>query len=215
MAETNNNENSSDGLGSLLVLGLLGYAAYKLFKSGDSDSGDTSYKKRLSSYEIDSIVNQAFRELSDDEIAMSCACLFIPDILGVKKEHYDNMLLSRIKIINHQIETMKKSGYEAFNPQLNEDRINDLLSYIRNDCYQEIKDIKFIAKLKGNLMSFVPGFSLVGKAQNANIDYKVVHAIKKGLIEFFSALYVYGRSIEEAKQSFRHIYVYAFNNSIY
>lgn len=69
--------------------------------------------------------------------------------------------------------------------------------------------------MKGNLLSFVPGFSIVGKVRNANIDYKVVQATKKGLMEFFSALYVYGRSIEKAKEMFKRIYVYAFNGSIY
>lgn len=214
MAEDNDNTNASDGLGGLLVLGLLGYAAYKFIKSGISEGNATSSKKRLSPFEIESFVNTEFRHLDDDEIALSCVCLFIPDFIGFKKEHYDNMLLSRIKNIDRHINSMINLGYEAFNQQLNEEQLKDLLSFIRKDCYQEIKDIKFIAKMKGNLMSFIPGMKFFGNAKNANIDYKVITAIKRGLIEYFTELYVNGRTIEEAKEFFKLKYVYVFRNSL-
>lgn len=41
MAKTNNNENSSEGFGGLLILGLLGYSA---FKSEDSDNDGTTFR---------------------------------------------------------------------------------------------------------------------------------------------------------------------------
>lgn len=49
---------------------------------------------------------------------------------------------------------------------------------------------------------------------NANVEYKILKAINKGLSEYFSALYVYGTSINEAKDRLRMAYVYSFMNSI-
>ncbi len=63
---------------------------------------------------------------------MSCMCLFIPDFIGFKKDHYNEKLLNRIKNINRRINSMIESRFEAFNPHLNEDQLKDLLSFIRN-----------------------------------------------------------------------------------
>lgn len=214
MDEATDKENSDKGLGGLLILGLLGYAAYKVLKTSGHNDGEDLSPKRLTTFEIYSIVNDEFYHIDDDEIVMSCLFLVIPDITGIKKEHYNDMLRSRIMSINRQIKSMISSGYEAFNPQISEEQLNGLLSFIRNDCYQEIKGTKFIAQLEGNLMSFIPGMKFMGKAKNANIDFKVITAIKRGLMEYFSALYVYGQSIDVAKENFKRKYIDVFFDSL-
>ena len=210
---SDNTDNNSGDLGGLILLGILGYAAYKSFKSG-SNSNDKSSKKSLSFYNIESIVDEQFRYVDDDELAMTCFCFFDPDFTGIKRNHYDEMLLSRLNRTNRNIISMVQSGYEAYNPNIDENQMKDLLSFIRNDCYEEIKATKFISQLKGKVMSFVPGMNLMGKIQNANIDYKVITAIRKGLKDYFKVLYLYGGSIDEAKRQFKQKYVYTFNDSI-
>ena len=210
---SDNSDNNSSGLSGLILLGLLGYAAYKSLKSS-SNNNDKPSKKSLSSYNIESIVDVQFRYIDDEELAMTCFSFFVPDFTGIKKNHYDEMLLRRLNHINKHILSMVQSGYEAYNPNIDENHMKDLLSFIRNDCYEEIKATKFISQLKGKVMSFVPGMNLMGKIQSANIDYKVITAIRKGLKDFFTALYLYGRSIDEAKRQFKHKYVYAFCDSI-
>lgn len=213
---SDNNDNSGDDLGGLLWMGILGYAAYKLLKSKPTDDENHSSKKRLSSYEIEPIVNHQFNfsSINDDEIFMTCVSCMVPDILGIKKEHYDEMLMSRLHRIDGTINSMMNSDYEGYKQELSESQFKDLISFIRNDCYDEIKETKFIYGLKGKLMSFLPGMKLIGKIKNSNIDYKVLKAIRDGLTEFFSSLYVYGSSFDEAKRQFKYRYVYTFNNLI-
>lgn len=210
---SDNSDNNSSGLGGLILLGILGYAAYKSFKSS-SNSNDKPSKKSLSSNNIESIVDEQFRYVDDDELAMTCFCFFVPDFTGIRRNHYDEMLLSRLNRTNRNIISMVQSGYEAYDPNIDENQMKDLLSFIRNDCYEEIKATKFISQLKGKVMSFVPGMKLMGNIQNANINYKVITAIRKGLKDYFKVLYLYGGSIDEAKRQFKQKYVYAFYDSI-
>lgn len=211
-----NNNNSGNSLGGLIWMGILGFTAYKLLKSrGSSNESETS-RKRLSYSDVDSIVSKYFyfSSMNDDEMVMSCFSLMVPDILGVKKQHYDEMLLNRINSIKGDIMSILASGYEGYNPNLEESHLRDLLTFIRCDCYNEIKDTKFICQLEGKVMSYFPGMKYIGKAKNANIDYKVVKSIKRGLIEFFSTLYVYGGSFEEAKDIMKQRYVNTFFESL-
>lgn len=210
----NQDNNSSESLGGLILLGILGYAAYKVFSSNSGDTDNVQKKRTLYPEHIESIVREQFRSITDDEMMVSCFSLMMPDILGIKKDHYNDMLLRRLKSINMSILSMINSGFEAHNPNLGDEQFNDLLSFIRTDCYNDIKATKFFCQLEGKFLSLMPGFKLVGKIKNANIDYKVIQAISKGLTTYFTFIYVYGQSIDEAKHQLKDSYVSTFYDSI-
>lgn len=213
--QDNSNSDSYEGLGSLLLIGIFGYAAYKALTSkSTSGSNDTPAKRRLSSYDIESIVSKCFYSIDGDEAMLSGLAYLLPDFMGIKNNHYDDMMLRRLNMINDSIKSMISSNYEAYNPQIGESQLKDLVSFIRKDCYHEVKDVKFISQLEGNLLSYMPGMKLIGKVKNANIDRKIITAISKGLSVYFSSLYVFGTSIDSAKEHLKDIYVSTFINSL-
>lgn len=70
--QENSNSDSYEGLGSLLLIGIFGYAAYKALTSkSTSGSNDTPAKRRLSSYDIESIVSKCFYSIDGDEAMLS------------------------------------------------------------------------------------------------------------------------------------------------
>lgn len=214
MAENTNSENNdSSGFLGLVWAGLLCYGAYKLLTS-KSDGSDSNSRKHLSEYDIKDIVNDYFHSMSDDEIMMTCFTSMIPDILNVKKDHYDEMLFNRLCGINNSIKSMIQANYDAYKPQLGDSDFKNLIYFLRNDCYNEIKATKFLYQLEGKFMSLLPGQSLFGKAKKASIDYKVLKAIKKGISEYFSALYVYGTSIDVAQERLKNRYVNVFYDAL-
>lgn len=213
--QENSNSDSHDGLGSLLLIGILGFAAYKALTSkSTSGSNDTPVKRRLSSYDIESIVSNCFYSMDGDEVVLSGIAYLLPDFMGIKNNHYDDMMLRRLNRINDSIKSMISSNYEAYNPHIGESQFKDLINFIRTDCYHEVKGVKFISQLEGNLLSYMPGMKLIGKVKNANIDRKIITAISKGLSVYFSSLYVFGTSIDSAKEHLKDIFVSTFINSL-
>lgn len=213
---TNSNNDSGKELWGLLLLGALGYVAYKSLTSPSDEANIKDRKPHLSSYDVEGIVNRFFRNLKEDEVIEFTFSCFVPNIIGVKKDLYDRMLLDRLTQINNTIKSMLVKDFEGYNPVHGEVQLRELMSFIKNDCYNEIKETKFFAQLKGNVLKHipVPGMKLIGGTMNANVEYKILKAINKGLREYFSALYVYGAPIAEAKKSFQKTYVYCFIDSV-
>ena len=215
MNDKGNSENSSDnGFVALLALGLLGYAAYKAFTSSSQDSSIPS-KKRLSSSMVDDIVNDSFRSLDEFDMGKLAMYYVMPDFLmgSVKNEIYHDMMFERINRIYKTLSSFKEE-YEGFYPTLCESDISNVISFIKNDCYDEIKYTKFFASIKGSVIGKLPGLGLVSKATNAKMQYHILQSITKGLKEYFYCLFVYGGSADEAKAHLLRAYVYSFNDSV-
>lgn len=213
MEDTDNK--GKDNLFGLLVLGTLGYFVYKALKESSDDENIRVGKPRLSSSNVKKIVDRIFCNLNEDEIAEFAVFSFMPDILGMKKDLYNRLMLDRLTRINDTIKQMLVNDFEGYNPIHGETQLKELMYFIKNDCYNEIKTTKFIAQLKGNVVKHIPGMKLIGGAMNANVVYKMLKAINNGLKEYFTALYVYGTSITEARFRFQMTYVQYFTNSVF
>lgn len=166
MGDIDNSKNDNEGIGSgllgLLIVGVLGYAAYKSTTSNSEADNMEGRKQTISSYEIEDIVNQIFRDLQQDEVQEFALYYFMPGILGFKEDLYNRMMLYRLTRINETIKSMLAHDFEGYNPILGETQFNELISFIKNDCYNEIKATKFFAQLKGNVLKHIPGMKLIG-----------------------------------------------------
>lgn len=205
-------DESKKVLATILVGGALLYGASKLFGFLGGESSSSSGKRCLSPYIIEDIVNRCFREL--DEIDMCKMALYyaMPDLfLGkVKDEIYHEMMFDRIKRINDSLFSMK-DNYEGYYPNHGTNEINSLISFLKNDCYELIKFTKFLKNLEGNFWERMPGLGLVGKAMKGKTEYQILDSINKGLVAYFTRLFVYGSSVDEAKNAFRQEYVDSFS----
>lgn len=213
MEDTDNK--GKGNLFGLLALGTLGYFVYKALKGASDDEDIKDGKPRLSSSNVKEIVDRTFRNLNESEIAEFVFFSLVPDISGMKKDLYNRMMLDRLTRINNAIKWMVENDFEGHNPIHGEAQLKELMSFIKNDCYNKIKMTKFIAQLKGDMVKRIPGMKLIGGAMNANVVYKMLKAINNGLKEYFTALYVYGTSITEARFRFQITYVQYFTDSVF
>lgn len=209
---SNNDSNKSDnGLAALLLIASLGYAAYKTLTTSSNPS-----KKILSSFMVDDIVNRFFR--SFDEFDMGSLALYyvLPDFFmgSFKDEIYHDIMFKRINLIYHRL-SLFKGDYEGYYPTLSESDINNLICFIKTDCYEEIKYTKFFASLKGIFIGKLPGLGAVGTATKAKMEYHILQSITKGLSVYFCDLFVYGCSIDDAKKHLLNVYVNCFFDSAF
>lgn len=215
MSSNSDTEDSSgNGLGALLLLGLC-YAAYKAFTTSGNQDSNTPSKKRLTSSMVDEIVSRNFRSFNEFDMGRLAMYYALPDFFmgSIKDEIYQNMMFERINRIYQTLITFK-GEYEGFYPTLSESDINNLINFIKNDCYEQIKHTKFFASIKGMLIGKLPGLGLIGKASSAKIEYHILQSITKGLQEFFGYLFIYGGSIDDAKKHLLQRYVFCFHDSV-
>ncbi len=214
-----NNEDSDkldlEGLGALIGLGLLAYGVYKIFTSSDgtSNDGDSSRKKHLSGWIIEDIVNSSFRSFSDVDLITLGLYYTMPDVLAgkIKDDIYKRIMFERLSEIHNRILSLKEE-YEGYYLPHRESELYDLISFIKNDCYEQIKTTRFITNLKGEILKKIPGFGVVGKFMNAKTEYYLLNSIKISLTEYFTCLYVWGKDPQEAKKVLARIYVERFKD---
>lgn len=217
MAENNSDSDKFDleGLGALIGLGLLAYGVYKIFTSSDGTSSDvdSSRKKHLSGWIIEDIVNSSFRSLSDVDLIKLGLYYTMPDVLAgkIKDDIYKQIMFERLSEIQNRILSLKEE-YEGYYLPHSESELYDLISFIKNDCYEQIKNTKFITNLKGEILKKIPGFGMVGKFMNAKTEYYLLNSIKKSLTEYFICIYVRGNPTQEAKEVLVRHYVESFNH---
>lgn len=207
------NDDSKKDLATVLVGAALLYGISKLFGFSGGESSSSSGKRCLSRYIIENIVNRCFRDLDEVDMCKMAAYYVMPDLfLGkVKDEIYNEMMFDRINEINSSIFSLKNS-YEGHYPNHGTNEIYSLISFMKKDCYEEIKLTKFFSNLKGNFIERMPGLGLVGKAMNGRTEYQILNSINKGLVAYFTYLFVFGSSIDEAKNAFRKEYISNFND---
>lgn len=207
------NDDSKKALTTVLVGAALLYGVSKLFGFSGGESSSSSGKRCLSRYIIENIVNSRFRDLDEIDMCKMAVYYVMPDLfLGkVKDEIYNEMMFDRINEINSCIFSMKDS-YEGHYPNHGANEINGLISFIKIDCYEEIKLTKFFKNLEGVFVGRMPGMGLVGKAMNGRTEYQILNSINKGLVAYFTYLFVCGASIDEAKNAFRREYILNFND---
>ena len=210
MTENNTDSDKLDleGLKALIGFGLLAYGVYKLFSSKGSDLPS---KKCLTYRIIEKIVNGSFRSLSEIDMQKMIFYYALPNVFTgkIKEDIYVQMMYDRLKNIHDNILVLKDE-YEGYYPTYSERDIYDLISYIKNDCYKQIKTAKLITNLKGEILKNIPGLGVVGKFMDAKTEYCLLNSINKSLIEYFVCLYVDGKDSHEAKKILMRRYVESF-----
>lgn len=170
-------------------------------------------KKKLSNWIIEVIVNLSFRSLSDVDLIKLGLYYIMPDVLAgkIKDDIYKQIMFERLSEIQNRILSLKEE-YEGYYLPHSESELYDLISFIKNDCYEQIKNTKFITNLKGEILKKIPGFGMVGKFMNAKTEYYLLNSIKISLTEYFTCLYVCGKDTQEAKKVLARRYVESFNH---
>ena len=136
-------------------------------------------------------MNSSFRSLSDVDLKMLALYHTMPDVLArkIKNDIYKQIMFERLGEIQNRILSLKEE-YEGYYLPHSENELYDLISFIKNDCYEQIKTTKFITNLKGEILKKIPGFGMVGKFMNAKTEYYLLNSIKKNNGIFYMSLCV-------------------------
>lgn len=193
------------------ILKTLAGAVFQVFFSLDDDSS----ARRLTCPMIEEIVNHVFRSINEVDAAELALYYALPDFFTgkMKDEIYNQLMFDRLKEINDRIISYKDTHAGPYPTHGNKELL-ELISFIKNDCYEQIKMMKSHKNLEAEFIKKIPGFGIVGKLISGKIEYNILSSINKGLIEYFTAIYVYGKDIVDAKKELIIKYTESFGRAV-
>lgn len=205
MSDNSTNDSNDDVLG-LIWITALAYGAYKLFSSSSSD---TTSRKSLSPSMVKAVVDEIFRNISEEDAYSLVIYCIMPDFLGlnpVKKEICDKLLYDRIHHINQALQAYK-NNYSGYYPTFGDGDIYDLMSYMKEDCLNAIKGLTIFEDIKGSFIGKFSGGGLIKSVISARKGFNILQAMNKGLVEFFTYYFVYGADKKRSKEALLRAYV--------
>ncbi len=209
-----NKKDHSDADGGAGLLGLLIFVGltYLVYKGKNSTSDGTT-TKYLSDHDIHYIVRERF-QLEEEEVLELAMYYMMPDFgtKQIKDSIFHNLLFDRLRSINNNIRGYEKS-HKGYYPEHNDDKIEELISYIKEFCIEETNKYKSLILAPAKLMSKVPGWGLIDKVASAGYEFKLIDAMKESIKEYFVCIYVKGGDIVRAKEEMRFKFITCIMNT--
>lgn len=194
--QSNNNEEQFEKKKLLTYLLFGGYVVWKVLTAkGDS--------KGITYNEIEEIVNEAFRFEDSSEFATLLLACFAPDILDFRRDLLEDLIKPRISWIDKRLVDIASSRDEYI-PNTNNERAKELTNNILENCLFKTEKYVGYVTMPFNILKL----NVIETIVNSKTYIAIFTSIKKALVEFYAALYIYKDSEEKAiyvlKETYSH-----------
>lgn len=167
----------------------------------------------MGNYEIEKIVREVFNDSGSDELSQLLIYYVTPGVFkNAKREMLESLLREKVNHINGNIRwSIKLNDIELIPFGTEEEK--KLVNFLIEECIFETEKytnyaVKLI-KFGGGLFKSMMSVGMEGSSY-----YIMFRSLKTAITEFFTAIYIYKRTMHEAEEIAQRIYKYCYHESL-
>lgn len=167
----------------------------------------------MDSYEIEKVVREVFNDSGSDELSQLLIYYITPGVFkNTKREMLEYLLRDKIEDINRSIKWgLEHNGMDVVPFGTEEEK--KFVAFLIDECiFQTEKYAGFavkVVKFGGGLFK-----SMMGMGMEHTSYYIMFKSLKLAVSKYFTAIYLYKKSINESEEIAQRVYKYSYLESL-